>query len=729
MTSERILAGVCASAALATAGAGGGGSTAAPAGDPDARAMAAVQQMTLAEKLQLMQGEAHLRIDPETKEYVPTPGTKGGDGYSPGVPRLGVPDLQMIGAGLGVTNLGKRKNGSATVFPSTLALAASFDRELAYDLGREIGRQTRDQGFNVSLGGAVNLIREASGGRNFEYMSEDPILSGKLMAQNLRGIQDQKIVATIKHFAINDQETGRMVMNVRMDERTMRETDLLAFEIGIKESGVGAVMSAYNGVNGVYASESPYLLNTVLKGEWKFAGWVMSDWGATHSAAPALNAGLDQEMFKPKYFGEALEHALAWEQVSQARIDDAVRRILRSLYASGVVDDPPQPKPIDREAGAAVAQRIAEEGTVLLKNDGALLPLKAGAALKIVVVGGHADRAVLTGGGSAQVESIGGNAVAPKKPPPPGPIDFRTPVWTAASPMAAIQARDPGAEVRFVSGEDLAEAAQAAAHADVAIVFAVQHRTEGLDTGGLSLPDGQDELIEAVAHANPKTVVVLESGGAVLTPWAERVGAVLAVWYPGERGPQALARILFGDVNPSGKLPVTFPAKLSDLPRPHAFNYEHTKEGESDDMKPFTVTYVEGLAVGYKWFDAKGLKPAFEFGHGLSYTRFEYRDLKVASGERVKVSFHVHNAGGRDGDDVAQVYVAFPPDAGEPPRRLAGWSRLSLHTGESKRVEVEIDPLALSIWDVKAQRWRKPLGVFQIFVGPLRADFHNDKDG
>lgn len=689
--------------------------------EADVRAADLVGKMAMAEKVQLLQGEIFLRVNLETGQPEKTPGSLGGDGYVQGIERLGLPDLQIIGSGLGVTNLGKRANGSATAFPSSLATAASWSDELAYDVGVVIGRQTRDQGFNVSIGGGANLTRDAWGGRNFEYHGEDPVLSGRLVARTLRGTEDQGVVATIKHYALNPQETGRMVANSRIGERELRESDLLAFEIGIRDSGVGCVMGAYNRLNGPYCCENPYLLNDVLKGEWGFRGWVVSDWGATHSTVEAANGGLDQEIPQPRFFGDELVAAVERGEVSRERLDDMVHRILRTTIAVGVVDDPPSPRPIDREAGAVAARRAAEQGTVLLKNEGGLLPLDGEATSKIAVIGGHADRAVLSGGGSSQVEPPGGNVIPPENPPP-GPVDFKSPVWLGPAPLEGIAARATEAQIGFTDGSDPEAAAALARESDVAVVFATQHRGEEQDVASLSLGDEQEGLISAVAAANPLTVVVLETGGAVLTPWADEVPALLAAWYPGERAAEALAGILFGDVNPSGKLPLTFPVSEDDLPRPRPVGYEKTNDGQDDLTEPFDIDYVEGANVGYRWFDVRDIEPRFPFGFGLSYSEFGYDDLHVEADGGVRASFSITNTGERAGFEVAQVYVELPQGVSENSRRLAGWARVYLEPGQTRSVTVALEPLALAVWDVGEGSWRVPSGDFRIAAGRSSRD-------
>jgi len=681
---------------------------------PDERADLVVKQMTLDEKIQLVHGSMAMlgrKI----------PGALGGDGFVPGIPRLGIPDLNLIGAGVGVTNLGKRTNGQATALPASLAETATWDPKLAYEFGTVIGRETRDQGFNVSLGGGDDIMRVARNGRNFEYHGEDPVLAGQILGQELKAIQNQGVIADIKHYAVNCQETDRMGVSSNLDKRSMRELDLLAFEIGIRDSGVGTVMCAYNRVNGVYSCENDYLLNQVLKKDWGFQGWVMSDWGATHSTVKAALAGLDQEFFENKYFSAPLKSAIQNGEVPMPRLDDMVHRILRTMFAFGVIDSPPVIKPIDAEAGAAVAQRVEEQGAVLLQNEKNTLPLKASSLHSIALIGAHADAGVLSGGGSAQVEPVGGNAVPPKEIPP-GPDGFLAVlVWDPSSPLRAIRAKAPNAKVSYDDGTDPAAAAKLAASSDVAIVFVYQHTHEGADLSNLSLPDHQDELIRRVVAANPHTIVVLENGDPVLMPWLNNVGAVLESWYPGQRGGEAIANILFGDVNPSGKLPISFPKSEADLPHLTIPTPPTSDKPPSDDLLPTPVfidaDYTEGLKVGYRWYDAENKEPLFPFGFGLSYTTFSYSQLKATPGNPVQVSFTVKNTGPRAGAEVAQVYVGLPASANEPPKRLVAWEKVQLDPGQSRTVTVSLEPRSMSIFDVEKDAWNLVPGDYLVFAG------------
>jgi beta-glucosidase len=686
-----------------------------PALSPERRAELALAKMTQDEKLVLVKGYFGSGW---TGGYVPAPEARDGSaGYVPGIARLGIPPQWETDAGVGVASQGSAKvKRERTILPSGLATTATWNPEIAFQGGAMIGDEARRSGFNVMLAGGVNLTREPRNGRNFEYGGEDPLLAGTMDGAQVRGIQSNHIISTIKHFAFNDQETGRNIDNALIGEAEGRMSDLLAFQIAIEDARPGAIMCSYNRVDGVHSCENDYLLNQVLKGDWGFAGYVMSDWGGVHSTADAANHGLDQESGVPfdklEYFGAPLKDAVASGQVSPARLDDMARRILWALFAKGVVDHPVEISAIDYAAHAKVAKADEEQAAVLLKNTPGLLPLAA-SAKHIVVIGGHADKGVLSGGGSAQVYPIGGNAVPGLAPTSwPGPV-----VYFPSSPLAEIKARAGGAKVEFADGVDHAAAAKLAASADVVVIFATQWTAESRDAPDLSLPEGQDALIAAVAAANPHTVVVLETGGAVLASWKDKVGAILEAWYPGSAGGAAIADLLFGKVNPSGRLPITFPASEAQLPRPKVDGV-----GLAED-KPFDVTYGEGAAVGYKWFDAQKLEPTFPFGYGLSYSSFAYGDLKAeAKAKGVTVSFTVRNTGGVAGMDTPQVYVAPVAGGWEAPKRLGGFKKVEVAPGAIARVGLAIDPRLLAVWDTTAHAWRIREGAYRIMLGASSRD-------
>lgn len=694
------------------------------------RAAALVAAMTEDEKLQMVR----TLFPPRTAGKPGMPGDIiQSAGHMIGIPRLGIPTLRESDASLGVANQVEQRRGDvATALPASLATAASFDPEVAYEGGAMIGAEARAKTFNVLLAGGVNLTRDPWGGRNFEYMGEDPLLSGVMGGAHIRGVQSNHIVSTVKHYALNSQETGRMIADARLGWGAMQESDLLAFKIAIEKGDPGSVMCAYNLVNGDWACENHTLLTTILRDDWRYRGFVMSDWGAVHSTVKSALAGLDQEsgeeLDKEIYFGAPLKDALARGEVPRAQLDRMVTNILTGVIASGLYDDPSPAtvQPIDYAAHALVAQKAAEEGIVLLRNEGGMLPLAA-TAKRIVLIGGHSDIGVLSGGGSSQVRSVGGVPIEIPLTSGPAASFVRT-TWHSSSPLRAIRALAPNAQVSYVDGSDPEVAAAAAKTADIAIVFATQWRTEAEDVPNLSLPDGQDALIQAVAAANPRTAVVLESGGAVTMPWLDKVPAVLAAWYPGQRGGEAIANVLFGKVNPSGHLPLTFPAAEAQAPRPAPVNLAAVQADDAASnagsagggARIFPIEYQEGANAGYRWYAAKGEKPLFPFGFGLSYTRFAYRNLKVTGGASLTVSFDVTNSGDRPGADVPQVYVA--PDGGCWPARLAGFQRVMLQPGETRHVTLTAERRILSSWDDKANGWALKGGRYRVAVGHHAGD-------
>ena len=687
---------------------------------PDQRADMVIAAMTLDEKITLVHGAGFpgfaLPDGGEVPEVLAR--SNGGAGIVSGIARLGIPDLNMADSAVGVTR-GALRSRYSSGLPSTIALASSWDLKLAGEFGALIGRELRDQGYNVSLGGGVDITRESRNGRNFEYQGEDPILAGRMVGRFMRELQAQHVVGDLKHYAVNAQETGRTVVDARLDKRSLREADLFAFEIALKESDAGMVMSAYNKVNGDYCSENSYLLTDVLKKAWGFKGFVVSDWFGTHSAAKAALAGLDQEQPGGTYFGAPLKKAVEGGEVPLARLNDMAHRILRTEFACGIVDDPPVQRVVDVFRGLEVAQRAAEQSIVLLKNDRKLLPLDAAGITSIAVIGSHADVGVLSGGGSAQVDPPGGNAVVPPPPPPPGSPSWLGPtVYCPSSPLKSIRAKAPKARIEFNAGTNAADAAALARNAHVAIVFATKPAAEGSDSPTLSLLDKQDELIAAVAAANPRTLVVLQTGGPVSMPWIASVAAVLEAWFPGIRGGEAISRILFGEVNPSAKLAVTFPRTEADLPHPEVPGIDLKPASAPgaifDELPPFNADYKEGLKVGYKWFDAQNKQPLFPFGHGLSYTTFAYSHLKATPTE---VTFTVKNTGKRAGAEIAQVYVALPVSANEPPKRFVAWEKMPLAPVESKTVTLALEPRFLSIFNVEKDAWELIPGEYGVLVG------------
>jgi beta-glucosidase len=679
----------------------------------DQRAALLVNAMTSDEKLSLTHGVMAL---PFFFGGALPQGAIASAGYIPGIARLNVPHQQESDASLGVANpLMARPGDVATALPSSLLLAATFNTKIAYEGGAVVGQEAWAKGINVQLAGGVDLARDPRNGRNFEYAGEDPWLAGAIVGESIRGIQDQHVISTIKHYALNDQETGRNFVNSVMDEQAMRESDLLAFEIAIEKGQPGAVMCSYNLVNGDYACGNNHLLNDVLKRDWGYKGYVMSDWGAVKATDFALK-GLDQQsgeqLDKQVWFGAPLKEAIDKGEIPAARLTDMAQRITRAMFAAGLFDHP-QPAPVigaqgyDAAAHAQIAKDEAAEGIVLLKNEDHILPL-AKTARKILVVGGHADAGVISGGGSSQVVADpdqlalaqGGDGMMAM---------FSKINYHPSSPLKALRAALPQAQISFDVGAYPEEAARRAKDADLVIVFATQWMGEGADAPNLNLPNGQDALISAVAEANPHTVVVLETGGAVAMPWLDKTPAVIEAWYSGQKGGEAISDILTGASNPSGHLPVTFPASLDQYPRSGPLPGIDLPDGQT-----FDVHYTEGADVGYKRFAKLGMKPLYPFGYGLSYTSFSYSDLKVVGGDTLTVSFKVTNTGDVAGKAAPQVYLNRTPN--ESLKRLIGFSKLALAPGESQTVTLSVDPRLLAHFDVKTNDWSVAGGAYGVAV-------------
>jgi beta-glucosidase len=695
------------------------GPTPAQDATPDDRARITEQKMTDDERFSLLISVMGPNtFDPVHDKRIPD-GIPMSAGYTPGVPRLAVPPLLATDASLGITNPGYRVGDTATALPASLMLSATFDPSLAREAGQMLGREARARGFNILLAGGINLVRDTRNGRNFEYFSEDPLVSAIFGSAVVDGAQSEGVISTLKHFSLNCNETNRHTLDAIIDPAAHRESDLLAFQIAIERSQPGSIMSAYNKVNGVYASGNNELLNEVLKKTWEYPGWVMSDWGAVHSWEYALK-GLDQEsgvqldaaMNGGEWFTEPLRKAYADGRLPKERLSDMVCRILRSMYAVGVDKERPAPT-VDMAKHNAVALETARHGIVLLKND-EVLPLSTDTATTIAVIGGYAHLGVPTGTGSSAVVPPGGYAAVIKF----GGSGFvgasRNLYLLPSSPLEELKRLLPKAHIDYDPGQSPAEAALLARRSDLAIVFAIRVEGEGFDLADLSLPWGQDAVIAAVAGANPNTIVVLETGNPVAMPWRDRVRGIVHAWYPGQAGGQAIAEVLGGEVNPSGRLPVTFPADLAQTPRPELPGLG-TPAGT-----PTTIHYDEGAEVGYRWFALRGEKPLYAFGHGLSYTNFAYRDLEVRGGDPVTATFTVTNTGAREGSDVPQVYLT--EAAGDKRMRLLGFQRVSLKPGESERVTVAADPRLLARFDGKSGRWRIAAGRYHVALGRSAED-------
>jgi len=641
--------------------------------------------------------------------------------------------LTETDASLGVVNpAGLRPGDRATAFAAGLALAATFDVPLAERIGAAIGQEAHAKGFNVLLGGGMDLTRDPRNGRNFEYLGEDPLLSGRMAGAGVLGTQSAHVISTLKHYALNANETNRTTLDARIDRGALRESDLLAFEIAIERGRPGAIMCAYNAVNGTPACGNAWLLDAVLKRDWRYPGWVMSDWGATHGVADAL-AGLDQESGEQQdpvvWFNRPLAAAVEAGRVPRARIDDMAYRILRAMFAVGVVDDPPvrdeRGAPIDAAGHDALALEEAREGLVLLKNEQELLPLSPDIK-RIAVIGGDADLGVMSGGGSAEVLPANG----PYVQIPAGPNGERVRHWTEildpSPPLRAIERAAPQARVRFDDGRFPESAAALAARSDVALVFVTRHEAEGYDDADMDLSASQNALIRAVAAANPRTAVILETGNPVTMPWIDAVQGVLVAWFPGQEGGRAISDVLFGEVNPSGRLPISFPRSGADLVRPELPNLG------AEPGAAVSIDYSEGALVGYRGYgaraprdpsdtsDTSAPRPLFAFGAGLSYTHFEYRNLTLRGGRTLEARFEVRNSGARAGADAPQLYLTAAN--AQPLLRLLAFERLTLAPGESRTLVLRADPRFLGHFDETRRSWRVEGGRYRVALGHSATD-------
>jgi beta-glucosidase len=611
-------------------------------------------------------------------------------GYIPGNSRLGIPPLVLSDGPAGVRDPAGAL--AATALPAPLALAATFDPPLAQQYGSVMGHEAVTRGVNVLYGPAINIIRVPQGGRDFEYLGEDPVLTSAIGSAEVSGIQSWGVAAQVKHFAANNQENGRHDTSSDVSERALREIYLPAFKAATTGPGHAmSLMAANNMVNGFYNTENSALLNDVLRGEWGFNGVVGSDYAAVASAIGAALGGLDQEFTLRDWteWYRMLPSLVQRGVIPQAVIDEHVRHVLTMMFGLGLFGHRAQPAPVNIAADGAVARQVAEESAVLLKNDSGLLPLDSSRIHSIAVLGTYAATALTGGGGSSHV--------AP---------------YYSVSPVDAIRQR-AGADVTVTTadGSDLAQAGSLAAAADVAVVVVNDVRQEGVDLPNIDLPGNQNQLIQTVAAANPHTVVVLNTGGPVTMPWLSEVLAVLECWYPGEEDGNALAALLFGDVAPSGKLPVTFPVSLAQSLANGAPRYPAQQE---------QYVYNEDLKVGYRWYDANDLTPLFPFGYGLSYTTFGFSGLHVAGPSAdgsVTVQATVTNAGTRPGTEVAQLYIGYPAASGEPPRALKAFTRVTLAPGQHQTVTFHLDRDAFQTWDEQARNWGVAGGTYPIWVG------------
>jgi beta-glucosidase len=650
------------------------------------RVTALLSQMTLDEKITLIGG---------THDFFTRP-----------IPRLGIPSLKMSDGPVGVHDY-----GPTTAYPAGIALAASWDTDLARRVGISMGRDARARGVNIVLAPGLNIYRAPMNGRNFEYFGEDPYLASRMAVSIVEGIQSQDVIATVKHFVANNMEYDRQHIDAEVDERTLREIYLPAFEAAVREAHVGAVMDAYNLVNGEHMTQNAHLNVDILKKEWGFDGILMSDWGATHDAIAAANAGLDLEMPSAIYMTPAnLLPAIQQGKLSVATIDDKVRRILRDMIRFGFLDHDQTDTsiPLYDQQGRELAREEARDSMVLLKNEGNLLPLDKTKLKTIAVLGPDAYPAVSGGGGSSQTQSF--NQVSYLE----GVSNY---LGASVKVLYAPISNKEPLDHRMQSVLSTVNAVV------LCVGFSPDTEGEGADRT-FALPAGQNDLIRQIASLNKNVVLVITAGGNVdMNGWIDRVPVILHAWYPGEEGGDALADILFGDFSPSGKLPASFERRWQDNPTFHSY-YEQTGK---------RVAYTEGIFLGYRYYDRSTTKPLFPFGFGLSYTRFQYSHLNVSPGQSaspdsVAVSFDVKNIGHRAGAEVAELYVGDSHSSvPRPVKELKGFAKIFLKPGERKKVTLTLNRRSFCYYDVKNKQWTAEPGNFSVLVGSSSA--HIDLTG
>lgn len=632
-----------------------------------------------------------------------------------GIDELGIPRFRITNGPVGVGMGDGYPSPKATSLPMSIGVAAGFDPALASAYGDIIGSETASLGQHVLEGPGVCLHRLPTAGRNFEYFSEDPYLSGVMGVEVTRAIQSHGVIAMGKHYVVNDQENERFRTDVEVDEDVLRELYLLPFEMLVKDGGIAAMMSAYNRVRGTYATENRYTLTTVLREEWGFDGYVQSDFWSCRSAAASLGAGMDHEMPDAKWLNETnVKAALQDHSLEIETVDRALVRRFTQMFRFGQFERPYAPEEIDAQGHGATSRRIGTEIAILLKNQDEILPLSKDCGT-ILIVGqqDYAGQACLGGGGSSKVD----------------PLYTVTPVDGLRDVLAALGGSATVEQV-VVSRDlaDLDEVSVAASKADVVVVMVGIIATEGADRPHLTLPDGQDRIVEAAAAANDRTVVVLKDSSPVLMPWLGDVPAVLEAWNQGAEDGHVVAELLFGVANPSGKVPTTYPKRDHDvLSARHPERYPGTDEG---DGWP-TIRYSERHQVGYRWYQAEGIEPLFPFGFGLSYTTFAVSDVTVTPGDRpaidpITVRARVANTGDVPGAEVVQVYVGLPAELGRPPKRLVGFVKVGVAPGAVEDVEILVDPAAthhpLSVWDVAEHAFVVKPGDYTVFVGTSSAD-------
>lgn len=628
------------------------------------------------------------------------------------IDELGIPRFRITNGPVGVGMGDGTPSPPATALPMTIGVAASFDREVAKEYGDVIGSETATLGQHVLEGPAVCLHRTTIAGRNFEYFSEDPFLSGVMGVEVTKAIQSHDIIAMVKHYVLNDQETERFRNSVEVDENVMRELYLLPFEMVIKDGECAAVMSAYNRIRGVYATEYYYTLTKILRDEWGFEGYVQSDFWSTRSAAPSLNAGLDHEMPDAKWLNEEnVKAALSDTSLEEKTIDRALIRRYTQMFRFNQFDRPYDPGEIDAKAHGEISRKLGAQMAVLLKNDEGLLPIEPSG--KIVIIGQKtfAGKACQGGGGSSKVD----------------------PLYTV-DPLPGMQdiLKEMGADATaelFVVSDDLSnldDAKKAAESADIVVLMAGLVATEGADMPDANMFNDQNTMLDELLGINPKTILVMKDSAPVLMPWVDKAPTILEVWNQGTEDGHVVADLIFGRINPSGKVPTTYPVSEDDVfYAGHPERYPGTDEGAGYPV----IRYSEGLQVGYRWFQAQDIKPLFAFGHGLSYTSFELSDFTVNTDKvgdsPVTATVKVTNTGSRAGAEVVQAYLGIPVD-GQPPKRLVGFDKVYLEPGESKTAKIVIDPNAtnhpFSVWCNALGDFDIKPGDYTLYVGTSSED-------
>jgi beta-glucosidase len=659
--------------------------------------------------------------------------------------RLGIPSIKMSDGPLGIRNwhatsletpeeAAKLPTVATTAFPSGAALAAAWDVDLTNREGHALGQESAGLGRDMLLAPTVNINRVPLWGRNFEGFGEDPYLTSRMAVAYIQGVQGEGIIATVKHFAANNQEFERHRIDAQVDDRTLNEIYFPAFKAAVQEAGVWSVMSAYNKLNGQWCAENPTLLTGTLQQKWGFKGFVVSDWGSTYSTEGTASSGMNLEMpggaplakflalpqiQKAGFLGgwlakDKVMAALSAGKLKQEAVDDSVRRMLRIMFTAGLFDKPKQGGgEVDTPAQRAVARQGATESIVLLKNTGGLLPLESPKVKSIAVIGPSASEA-RAGGGSSRVNS------KYTVPPLDGIKESAGSAFQVAYALGTAMEVPGQKPADTERKQQLDEAVALARKSDIAVVFvgnAPELESEDFDRSTMDLPAGQDELIAAVAAANPKTVVVVVAGAPVtMTKWIGRVPAVLMQFYGGQEAGHGIADVLFGAASPSGKLPVTFPKQFSDA----------TAYGNYPG-KDLHVNYAEGIYVGYRGFDKRKVEPLFAFGHGLSYTKFDYSGLnvtpKVAAGQPVQVSLQLRNSGSREGAEVVQLYLRdVKSSIDRPLKELKGFRRVNLKPGETQAVTFTLDQAAMSFYDPGKRDWVAEPGAFEVWVGSSSQD-------